>query len=177
MSILAKRYARALFALASEKGAVDAVTADLAKVAGAFDDPAARAVLMDPQTKRSERKSVLLRLLGDGHELSSNLIGVLSQRRREDIVPAMHEAFIGLAREARGELEGVVETAVPLDDGQTATVSEAVAKLVGQKVDVRTEVNADLIGGVRVRVGNTLYDGSVATALEELERRLMDAPL
>jgi len=177
MSLLAKRYARAIFEVASERGAADAVAADLARVASALDDAALRGVLRDPKTTRGDCQRVLTRLMGDAHELSKSLLGVLLRRRREAILPELRAAFDALARDARGEIEGLVESARQLGEEQQRALGESVSKRLGKKVLLRAAVTPELLGGVRLRVGNTLYDGSVATALEELERRLMDAPI
>ena len=82
-----------------------------------------------------------------------------------------------MMRAARGEVEGEVETPKPLDQDQLADLEKAASQTFGKRVSLSMRINPDLIGGVRVRVGNTLYDGSIETALEELERRLMEAPV
>lgn len=177
MSLLAKRYATALFEAAEQKGATDAVATDLATVAHALSDARVRAQLLDPRTPRGERKKALERIVGSGNELSRNLIGVLVRRRREAILPELHTVFTALVRESRGEVEGTVETAKPLDDSELRALEAAASTTFGKKVSLRVEVDPELIGGVRVRVGNTLFDGSVATALDDLERKLMEAPV
>ena len=177
MSLLAKRYATALFEAAEEKGATEAVASDLARVAHALRDDQARAQILDPRTPRTERRAALERIVGGGHELSRNLIGVLVRRRREAILPELHDVFTALVRASRGEVEGTVESAVPVGDAELRQLEAAASATFGKKVSLSVEVEPELIGGVRVRVGNTLFDGSVATALEDLERKLMEAPV
>ena len=74
-----------------------------------------------------------------------------------------------MAREAQGLVEGTVESAKPLPEEQRRAIESTVAKTVGKKVVLATVINPDLLGGVRVRVGNTLFDGSVATACGSAE--------
>ena len=74
-------------------------------------------------------------------------------------------------------VRGVVETARELAADEVTALEAKTSAALGQKVSLEPRVADELIGGVRIRVGNTLYDGSVATALEDLERRLKEAPL
>ena len=173
MSVLGKRYAAALFQAASDAAAIDQVAADLGRVAAALRDGEVRAILFDPWTPRA----ALERIVGGGHELTRNVISVLLGRRRESILPELEEAFADLVRQARGEAVGVVETAKAISDDELRAIEACASATVGAKVSLSVDLNPDLIGGIRVRVGNTLYDGSVATALEDLERRLVEAPL
>lgn len=177
MSVLGKRYAAALFQAASDAAAIDQVAADLGRVAAALRDGEVRAILFDPWTPRAQRKAALERIVGGGHELTRNVISVLLGRRRESILPELEEAFADLVRQARGEAVGVVETAKAISDDELRAIEACASATVGAKVSLSVDLNPDLIGGIRVRVGNTLYDGSVATALEDLERRLVEAPL
>ena len=177
MSRLGRRYARALFEAAEEKGAIDAVAADLEKVKQALGVEGVRDVILDPQISRTQRGALVEKIVEGGHELSLNLVGVLLRRRREAVLPELHEEFGAMLREARGEVEGVVESAKLLDVKKLEELEAAVSASIGAEVYLEMRMNPDLIGGVRVRVGNTLYDGSVATALEELERRLSEVPI
>ena len=175
MSLLAKRYARAAFEAASEKGAVDAVAADLAKVDAALRDAAVRQMMLDPETKRDARRQALDKVMGQAHETSRSLVEVVLRRRREAILSDLSGAFMDLVRQQRGEVEGVVESAKPMADDQLRVLESSVSEVFGKRVTLRASVHPELIGGVRVRVENTLYDGSVATILDDLERRLMEA--
>jgi F-type H+-transporting ATPase subunit delta len=151
------------------------VGADLERMAQALRDPALRSVLLDPQTGVAQRRALLAKVIASAHELSRNVITVVLERRRQAILPELHAAFMALARAAKGEAEGVVESARPLSKEQVRELETTFSRHVGRKTTLRTEVLPALLGGIRVRVGNTLYDGSVASALEDLERRLMEA--
>lgn len=177
MSGLARRYARAVFEAAQEAGATDAVGQDLRTLAAALADDELMQALADPQLSRERLGAALGKVTQSAHPLVQNLVRVAVERRRETLLPDLPEAFDGFAREARGEVHGVVETAKPMSDGEVGDLATKVSASLGQKVSLSARVVPELIGGVRVRVGNTLYDGSVAGALEDLERRLMEAPL
>ena len=177
MSLLTQRYAKAIFEVAEKAGAVDAVASDLARLSSTLSDPAVGGPILSPDTKADARQRVLDKILGGGHELTRNLVGVILRRRREAVLPDLSEEFAELQRAARGQVLGVVETARPVDEATLRGLEARAKALAGKDVTLQVQVDESLIGGVRIRLGNTLYDGSVATAIEDLHRRLMEAPL
>ncbi len=177
LSAIARRYARALFEVAQAAHAADAVERDLARLSAALADPDARAAMLAPGVGRQELAARLEAHLPGADALTRGALRVALARRREAMLPELHAAFAGLLREAQGLVEGVVESAKPLPREVVRELEERMAATVGKRVALATRVVPALIGGVRVRVGNTLYDGSVQAALDELERRLMAAPL
>ena len=177
MSLIAQRYAKAMFEVAKGHDALDAVDVDLGRLASALRDPAANAVVKSPDTRANVRAQIVAKLAGPCHDLTTNLIGVVLRRRREAVLTDLSTAFKDLLRGSRGRILGVVETAKSIDEKGLKSLEEHASKLVAKNVTLEVELNPDLIGGVRLRLGNTLYDGSVATVLEDLERALMEAPL
>ncbi|MHC4512417.1 MAG: ATP synthase F1 subunit delta [Planctomycetota bacterium] len=177
MSILNQRYAAAIFEVATKAGVVDQMGADLRKIHETLESAGMRALVVSPETTATRRRQVLMKIVEDGHQLTQNLIGVVLQRRREALLCDLCPAYEELVRQARGEVLGVVETAKPMDTLQHKQVEETASRLTGKKATLSVTENPDLIGGVRIYVGNTLYDGSMATALEQLERQLMETPL
>lgn len=175
MTLLAKRYATALFALATQKGAVDAVAADLAALHAALASPGARALVTSPDARPQERAAVLAKLGSGRSEVVRSLIGVLQQRRRLDVLFDLHPAFRGLVMASRGEVEGFAESAHPIDAAELAALVALAGRLTGKTVQLSAVVRPELIGGVRLRIGNVLYDGSLRNSLEQLEQKLQKA--
>lgn len=175
MTLLAGRYARALFEVAEARGAVDAVAADLAAIDDILADPELRAHASRADLSGGAARALLARLGADRHELVQNLFAVLQRRRRHAVVAGLRAAFDALVREARGEVQGRVETAGPIDDAQRGSITELAAKLAGRSVALEFSDNPALLGGVRLQLGNTLYDGSVATRLGALRQKLMNS--
>jgi F-type H+-transporting ATPase subunit delta len=176
MSLLARRYATALLLAAEGRGEVDRVERELARMHAALAAPAARALITSPDVPGAHRQRALEKLAGSS-ELLQNLVRVTARRRRLPVLFDLHPEFRALVLAQRGEVEGVVETPLPLDDAAVGRLAELAARLSGKKVAFAVRVRPDLIGGVRLIVGNTLYDGSVKTALQQLEQRLMNAPI
>lgn len=175
MTVLAHRYARALFEVAEVREAVDAVAADLKAIDGALADPELRAFVSRSDLS-GRAVDALAGRLGDGrHDLVRNLLSALARRRRHGVLLDLCEAFDTLARAARGEVAGVAESARALGDEQRDALRDLAGRLAGRTVHLDFQEDPELIGGVRLRLGNTLYDGSVATQLESLEHRLLGA--
>ena len=172
MTLLAKRYASALFTLAKDKGAVDAVAADLASLHSELHAPGASALLSSPDVAADERNQVLGKLSQGRHELIANLIGVLQHRRRLEVLSDLPAAFRELWMLDRGEVEGVAQSAHPLGDDELKALTDLASRLSGKKVVLTAAHKPELIGGVRLVVGNVLYDGSLRAALDQLQTKL-----
>ena len=172
MTLLAKRYATAPFALAQETGAADAVASDMAALHGELHAPGAAALLSSPDVAAAERTEVLGKLTSGRHELVANLVGVLQNRRRLDVLADMPSAYRDLYMEDRGEVEGTAESAHPLGAEELTALTDLANRLSGKKVVLKAAHRPDLIGGVRLIVGNVLYDGSLRAALTQLQSKL-----
>lgn len=177
MTLLGKRYAQALHALAGERNAVDAVEQDLAALHQALASKEARAVVLSPDIGAGERAGLLDKLAAGRSELVRNTIGVLQHRRRLEVLFELYPEFRALVMVARGEIEGVAETAHELGDAEIAGLQALAQKLTGKRVRLAVRVQPETLGGVRLRLGNVLYDGSLRLALDQLEQRLAQASI
>lgn len=177
MTLLAKRYATALHVLATQQQAVDAVAADLAAVHVALASPAARSLITSPDVTAAERGAVLDKLVAGRHALVRNLVGVMQHRRRLDVLFDLYPAYRALVMTARGELEGQAESAHPLGADELAALTALAGRLTGKKVQLTVAERADLLGGVRLRLGNVLYDGSLRASLDQLQQKLQQSPV
>lgn len=177
MTLLAKRYAQALHALATEQGAAAAVAKDLAALHEVVSDATVRALLTSPDVPAPERARILEKLTAGRHSLVTNTIGVLQQRRRLEVLFDLFPAFRALEMAAHGEVDGVVESAMALDPADVEALTALAGRLSGKKVHTTVAVRPDLLGGVRLRIGNVLYDGSLRAALVQLEQKLQQVPV
>jgi len=177
MTLLSKRYATALHRLAMASGAADAVGADVLALHRDVSSPGARALLTSPDVREAERLAVLGKLGAGRHQMVQNLIGVLQHRRRIEVLFDLHPEYHALALAQRGEVEGKVETPHALGAAEMASLTVLAGQLSGKKVTLTQELRPALLGGVRLRVGNVLYDGSMQQALQQLEQKLMQASI
>lgn len=177
MSQIANRYATALFGAAERQGATEQVGKDLVALQAKLAAPAlARTVLAADVPDRVRRGSLLAAMTGF-HALTASAINVVLERRRVEVLPLLAAAFEALRQAARGELHGVIETARPLQQDQLSAVEDAASRVFGKKVKLTVKDEPALLGGLRIRIGNTLWDGSVKAQLEELQKQLMEASI
>ncbi len=173
----ARRYAKALFSAAVEAGALDAVAADVDALREAFADPQVGAWLSDPRVEDADKQKVLDKLGESGQPLTRGLLQVLVRRRRHAVLAELPHAFLDLLDAHQGRVRGVVESATALGDEEKARIESAFAAQTGKKVVLETRESPDLLGGIRVTLGGTRYDGSARGRLDKLRTRLAHADL
>jgi F-type H+-transporting ATPase subunit delta len=177
--VVPKRYAEALFLAARDANVVADVEADLTLLANALAEPRLRDAIGDPTLDAAAKRAHLLDPIAPKLRtaLARNAIALVIDRRRDAVLLRLPQAFHRLALEARGEAEGVVETAMPLAPDALAAVADAIGRSLGKRVRLEQRVNATLVGGLRATVGSRRYDASVLARLSELRSRLLSAPL
>lgn len=170
----ARRYAEAAFQLATRDDALDAYGDGLSLAADMLGDDQVLGILRNPARPLRERTELVDGLLaGRVPEPVLKLVGLLVRRGRVDRLPNVTAEYRRLLNRERGVVEAVATTAVALDASETEALARKVAGMTGRTVDLRVEVDAALIGGLTVRVGDTLYDASVRGRLERLRERLV----
>jgi len=172
---VSRRYANALFELAQAKGLVDQVDQEFGMIVAMIDtNPQLRAVMNDV-LMAPEVKSDLVKKLFTGKvsELVFNFLLVVVRKRREAFFPQMYRSFLDLANEARGIVEVEVRSAVELPEETVRTLEQKLVGRLGKRVKFQTQVAPELIGGLVVRVGDELMDGSVRTRLRRMRDRLI----
>jgi F-type H+-transporting ATPase subunit delta len=172
----ARRYADAAFEIGHADGTLDDWERDLAIVAAAVKNPELRRLVEHPAVAYADKERVLRLVVGDGvSEQALNLVLLMIRRGRPGAIERMVTRFAELLRVERGIALADVRSAMTLEDPQRAEVAEGLASLTGQKVEMVESVDESLIGGISVRIGDTLYDGTVRNRLERLRARLTAA--
>lgn len=170
---LAQRYASALFDLARERDALDAVAADLDRLEAMLaESRELERLFSSPVVSRAEQRRAVLALAeraGMG-ELVRNTLGVLADHRRLPALRAIARAFRARLAEQRGEVTAEVVSAAPLAADDLATLESAVARFAGRKVRLETSVDPTLLAGLVVRVGSRMVDASLRRRLQQLEQ-------
>jgi F-type H+-transporting ATPase subunit delta len=170
-----RRYAKALFQLASEAGQVAALRKDLDALAELLaESPELASVLLQPLRPVAERRKVLAAVaerMGAG-PLLLRFYQVLIDHRRLVDIEAIRAEFARLADEQAGLRRALVRSARPLSEAQLERLRRALAARLGHEVQLEAEVDPDLLGGVVAQVGDLLLDGSVRTQLRQLRASL-----
>lgn len=173
------RYAKALHELASEAGAVDAVTAGLADLTESINsDEQIGRMLASPRLARERKRGLLLALLGAGsHDLVRRTVLLLADKGRAGAVTELAAVFETVAMEAAGRVVARVESAAPLDDELRSRLLRELEALTGKTVTLDETVVQSLLGGFRVVLGSRMIDGSLKRRLERMNETLLDVPL
>ena len=169
----AKRYADAVFGIAADSGEFDAWASDLDDVAALFADAGAAAYFISSRFTQADKEAVIDRALPDAQAPARSLAKLLVRKRRAALAPQIADAFRDRTNAARGVAVATVTTAVPLADDARAAVVVAVRGYTGaESVDLDEQVDASVIGGAVVRIGDRIIDGSVRARLASLRRSL-----
>jgi F-type H+-transporting ATPase subunit delta len=173
-STAARRYAEAAFQLASRDDALDAYADGLDLAVQVLAGDQAREIVRNPARPLRERIEFVSGMLERRVPAPVlKLVGLLVERGRIDRLPAVAADYHRLLNRERGVVEAVASAAAPLTGDETVALQRKLAEMTGRTVDLRIEIDESLIGGLTVRVGDTLYDASVRGRLERLRNRLV----
>lgn len=168
----AKRYTEAVFSISREKGSFDQWQRDLDALAGLMEDRAAAEVLNSPKISRADKMALIQTVLHGAQPEALNLATLLLDRARLAIAPEMARLFRDAALAELGIVVAEVTTAAPVDKQAETAIRQRLSSLVGKQVEVRTDVDPSIIGGIVARIGDQLIDGSVSNQLRRLRDRL-----
>lgn len=171
---LARRYATAVFSLATDAGVAGRVGDDLATIQHSIDsDATAKTFFVAPIFDRKDKERVLLATFeGKVHDVALHTLLLLVRKRRETLLPALVEEYRKLEQQARGAEPLTVTSARELPESELRSLVDRLERVYGKKFDAEVRVDPSLIGGVRITMGDRRIDGTVAGRLEELSRTL-----
>jgi len=173
---IAHRYAQALFDIAVQEN-LDRVEAELQELTQCVDqNPEVAHVLYHPHISLTEKKEIMNKIFADQLSVTvRNFLNLLIDRRRQNYLAEITQEFSRLADEARNIVEAQVYSAVPLSEAQEARLKEQLMRMTGKNVRMIKEVCPELIGGVRVKIGDRVIDGTVAYKLKQMRQSLRHA--
>ncbi|WP_119301701.1 F0F1 ATP synthase subunit delta [Dongia deserti] len=169
---LAQRYAAALLELAEEKRGLDAVSADLVALSHMIAESSdLQKLITSPLMDRADQSRAIAAVAkaADFDDLTQRFVGLIAAKRRLFALPAIIKSFQKMLADKRGEVAAEVTAAHALTDTQKSAVVEAIKRVVGGKVSIDMKVDPSLLGGLIVRVGSRMIDGSVKTKLQKLQ--------
>ena len=166
---IARPYAEAAFAQALEEGKL----ADWSKMLGllktVITDTNMRSVIKSPKLDSDQLYQFIVDVCGTSFsQTGKNFIKILVDAERIGLAAEVFTVFENKRTAAEGISDVDVITAYPLDDAQVKTISDAISKRLGKKIDINTKENKDLIGGVVIRAGDSVIDASLRGRLKEL---------
>lgn len=170
---IARPYADAAFKLASGAGALGPWSEAMERLAAIAADPTMRECINDPKLSADQVYGLIVGVAGDALSADQqNFVRVLVENERLQVLPEIRDLFVELKNEHEGVREAQIASAFPLDD---ATLKALVADLEDKfkaKLDVVVSIDPDLIGGVRIAVGDEVIDASVRGKLANMAAAL-----
>jgi F-type H+-transporting ATPase subunit delta len=172
-STVARPYAEAVFKLADEAGALARWSEMLGALALVAGDERVQAAVGDPKLSDAQVAGLFISILaGRLNGEADNLVRVLAANGRLELLPAIRDQFEALKDEREGVVEAEVYSAFDLSDAQVADLAQRLEKRTGRKVRAQVKVDKELIGGVKVVLGDKVIDGSARAQLGALESAL-----
>ena len=176
MEEIAQVYARALFEVAVEHDSLDEIREQLDVFADALNENRQLAsFFFSPYFSADEKKEGLARAVIDANPAFDNFLQALIERHRMPAIFRIRAEFISLWDEARRLLPVQITTAVELDSKTVDELSRRIGDQVDRKIEMSTEVDPEILGGVTLRVGNVILDASIKTRLEQLRKQVAQA--
>lgn len=166
---IARPYAEAVFGVAQEKNRLDAWAEMLEFLSAVSANPQMRSLVADPNLTEEQVANTVLgiggeRLDGDAR----NFVQLLAHNNRLTLLPEIAQLFDELKADAEGVVEANIASAYPMSDGQLKDLVARLEKKFKHRIDPRVSVDRELIGGVKVEVGDEIWDASVKGKLENM---------
>ncbi len=168
MTDLSRGYAQALFQVAQAEGALEQVEDELFRFARILENETRlRESLTDPSVPPEHRAKMVQELLGPkASPHTTNIIAFVVQQGRARELPKIIDSLVQLAAEERNKAVAEVRSAVPLDGEQREKLKDAIARATGKQVEMKVLVDPSVVGGLLVRVGDQIFDGTVRRRLQ-----------
>jgi F-type H+-transporting ATPase subunit delta len=176
MEEIAQVYARSLFEVAKEQDKLDVVREQLGQFADALDgNRELQVFFFSPYFSTEEKKSGLKTLVEDADETVLNFLELLVEKHRTPTIFRIRRAYDELWKEEHKLLNVDVTSAVELDPAVIEQIGRRIGEQTDRKVELSSTVDPDILGGIVLRVGNSILDASIRNRLEQLRRQVAKA--
>jgi F-type H+-transporting ATPase subunit delta len=176
MEEIAEVYSRALFEVAQEHDALDRIHDELGEFADALEENRDMQVFFfSPYFSSQEKKEGISKLVNGADERFVNFLELLAERHRMPVLFRIRRSFDSLWAEENKLLPVSVTSAVELDDKLVESIGERIKEQTGRKIELSSNVDPDVLGGLVLQVGNMVLDASVRSRLERLRKQVAAA--
>jgi len=173
MEELARVYGRSLFEVAREHGRLDELREQIGQFADALSENRQLAVFFfSPYFSTAEKQDMLGRCLEEADEILLNFLRLLIENHRMPVIFRIRQQYERLWEEENRTLPVEVTSAIALDEATTESLGRAIGEHAGRRVTLAARVDPDILGGIVVRVGNSILDASIRNRLEQLRRQV-----
>ena len=173
-TILAQRYARALFSLGKEKGKNESYSKALGAIAELYKEESIENALINPLYPVEARQKVMAKIgeLAQADTIMARFLDLLVEKKRADILPDIAAEMRVMVDQEQNISHGSVVSAIKLDDKLKGKIQQTLEKITGNKVILEASVDPTIIGGVIAKVGDLVLDGSIKTQLNGLKESI-----
>ena len=176
MEEIAEVYARSLFEVATEQDKLDVVREQLGQFADALSETRElQTFFFSPYFSTEEKKDGLAKAVTDADPTVFNFLGVLLENHRMPVIFRIRREFDGLWEDAHKLLPVQITSAVELDPGIAQRIGDEIGRQTGRTVELTSTVDPEVLGGIVLRVGNSILDASIRTRLENLRKQVAKA--
>ena len=176
MEEIAAVYARSLFEVAKEQDKLDAVREQLGEFADALDETRELQVFFfSPYFSTQEKQDGLVRAVTDADDIFINFLKLLIENHRMPVIFRIRREYDRLWQEENRLLPVQITSAVALDDSTVKHIGDRIAEQTNRKVELSSNVDPEILGGIVVRVGNSVLDASIRNRLEKLRKQVARA--
>jgi F-type H+-transporting ATPase subunit delta len=176
MEEIAAVYARSLFEVAKEQGKLDEVREQLGQIADAInDDRELQVFFFSPYFSTEEKEEGLRKVLDGADPAILNFLGLLVEKHRMPAIFRIRHAYDELWERENKLLPVEITSAVELDDEIARRIGDQIGEQTGQRVELTKTVDPDIIGGLVLRVGNSILDASIRNRLDNLRKNVAKA--
>jgi ATP synthase F1 delta subunit len=173
---IAQVYARSLFEVAEEQDKLDVVREQLGQVADAVaDSRELQTFFFSPYFSTQEKQDGLDKAITDADETVRNFLSLLLENHRMPVIFRVRREFDRLWEDAHDLLPVQITSAVELDPSVAERIGDEIGRQTGRTVELTSTVDPDVIGGIVLRVGNSILDASIRTRLENLRKQVAKA--
>lgn len=178
-SAISVRYSKAFFSAAKEKKMLDVLKSDIQLVSDTCKNSAEFILLLESPIVKSSKKAKLISAIFEGrvNQLTMNFLLLIVQNKREVYIPGICRNFLALTRQDQNVKSAVLITASEMSDDTIKKVGELIEKEMKTKVELSTEINKDIIGGLVIRLEDKQYDASVATQIKNIKKKLLESEI
>jgi ATP synthase F1 delta subunit len=176
MEEIAQVYARSLFEVALEQDKLDELREQLGQFADAVgENRDLQVFLFSPYFSTEEKKAALGRAITDADPTFTNFLEALLERHRMPAIFRIRQRYDVLWERENRLLAVEITSAIELDSETVASIGERIGKQTGRKVDLSSRVDPDILGGIVLRVGNSVLDASIRNRLNQLRKQVANA--
>jgi F-type H+-transporting ATPase subunit delta len=178
-STITVRYAKAFFSTAKEKDLQDALKSDIKLILSVCNTSSDFILLLESPVVKTSKKTDLLKSIFSGkvNKLTLSFLLLIAQNKREVQIPGICRNFLSLTRKDQNIKSAVITTASKIKKETLDKVEALIAKELDAKIELTSEVNTDIIGGIVLRIDDKQYDASVATQLKKIKQELLETEL